>query len=40
MRPYNLLHLKNFFFLIELIFLNADNGAIIFGKTDIWLFDF
>ena len=33
MRPYNL-------FLIELIFLNADNGAIIFGKTDIWLFDF
>ena len=34
-RPYNLLHLKNYFFLIERIFLNADNGAIIFGKTDI-----
>ena len=34
-RPYNLLHRKNYFFLIELIFLNADNGALIFGKTDI-----
>ena len=39
MRPQNLLYLKNEY-MNWADYFNADSDAVVFGKTDILLFDF